>query len=95
MHAQIIYFVTISLLYLFSFLFFSFFFSSILFFLYSFTVSSQGTNVDEAKVMIGSSGMKILPVDNLDEAARLAVKLSNIIGIARDAKVDVQFEIPL
>ncbi len=51
--------------------------------------------MDEAKVMIGSSGMKILPVDNLDEAARLAVKLSNIIGIARDAKVDVQFEIPL
>ena len=30
----------------------------------------QGTNVDEAKVMIGSSGLKILPVDNLDEAAR-------------------------
>jgi hypothetical protein len=26
--------------------------------------------VDEAKVMIGSSGLKILPVDNLDEAAR-------------------------
>merc|ERR1712088_841019 len=35
-------------------------------------VRLQGTNVDEAKVMIGSSGMKILPVDNLDEAARLA-----------------------
>jgi hypothetical protein len=31
---------------------------------------NQGTNVDEAKVMIGSSGLKILPVDNLDEAAR-------------------------
>ena len=30
----------------------------------------QGTNVDEAKVMIGSAGLKILPVDNLDEAAR-------------------------
>ena len=26
--------------------------------------------MDEAKVMIGSSGLKILPVDNLDEAAR-------------------------
>merc|ERR1712088_944773 len=47
-------------------------------------VRLQGTNVDEAKVMIGSSGMKILPVDNLDEAARLAAKLSNIVGIARD-----------
>jgi len=30
----------------------------------------MGTNVDEAKVMIGSAGLKILPVDNLDEAAR-------------------------
>lgn len=55
----------------------------------------QGTNVDEAKVMIGSSGMKILPVDNLDEAARLAVKLSNIIGMARDAHLDVKFELPI
>ena len=55
----------------------------------------QGTNVDEAKVMIGSSGMKILPVDNLDEAARLAVKLSNIVGIARDAHLDVNFQLPI
>ena len=55
----------------------------------------QGTNVDEAKVMIGSSGLKILPIDNLDEAARLVCKLSNIVGIARDAHVDVNFEIPI
>merc|ERR1712012_1011106 len=53
-------------------------------------VRLQGTNVDEAKAMIGSSGMKILPVDNLDEAARLAVKLSNIVGIAKTAHVDVK-----
>ena len=45
--------------------------------------------------MIGSAGLKILPVDNLDEAARLAVKLSNIMGLARAAHVDVKFEIPL
>jgi hypothetical protein len=30
----------------------------------------QGTRVDEAKVMIAAAGLKILPVDNLDEAAR-------------------------
>ena len=60
-----------------------------------FVVVFQGTNVDEAKVMIGSSGMKILPVDNLDEAARLAVKLSNIVGIARDAHLDVNFQLPI
>merc|ERR1712012_434679 len=58
-------------------------------------VRLQGTRVDEAKVMIGSSGMKILPVDNLDEAARLAVKLSNIVGIARDADLNVNFQLPI
>lgn len=39
--------------------------------------------------------MKILPVDNLDEAARLAVKLSSIVGLARQAKLSVNFEIPI
>uniref|UniRef100_A0A1B6FWG5 Succinate--CoA ligase [ADP-forming] subunit beta, mitochondrial n=1 Tax=Cuerna arida TaxID=1464854 RepID=A0A1B6FWG5_9HEMI len=55
----------------------------------------QGTNVDDAKVLIASSAMKILPCDNLDEAARLAVKLSSIVGLARAAKLDVNFEMPL
>merc|ERR1711936_588834 len=54
-------------------------------------VRLQGTNVDEAKVMIGSSGLKILPVDNLDEAARLSCKLSKIVAVARDAHVLVNF----
>merc|ERR1712241_340266 len=58
-------------------------------------VRLQGTNVDEAKVMIATSGMKILPVDNLGEAARLAVKLSNIVGIARDADLNVNFQLPI
>jgi succinyl-CoA synthetase beta subunit len=55
----------------------------------------QGTNVDDAKVLIASSGMKILACDNLDEAARLAVKLSGIVKLARSAKVDINFEIPI
>ena len=55
----------------------------------------QGTNVDDAKVLIANSGMKILPCDNLDEAARLAVKLSNIVSLAKSARLDVNFEIPL
>merc|ERR1712158_8562 len=54
-------------------------------------VRLQGTMVDEAKVLIASSGLKILPVDNLDEAARLAVKLSAIMTIAKDAHVPVNF----
>merc|ERR1712165_135201 len=58
-------------------------------------VRLQGTNVDEAKAMIGSSGLKILPVDNLDEAARLSCKLSKIVAISRDAHLDVKFEMPI
>merc|ERR1712172_237852 len=58
-------------------------------------VRLQGTNVDEAKVMIGSSGLKILPVDNLDEATRLSCKLSKIVAVARDAHLDVKFEMPI
>merc|ERR1712203_788527 len=58
-------------------------------------VRLQGTNVDEAKVMIGSAGLKILPVDNLDEAARLSVKLSGIMNLARSAHLGVKFEMPI
>merc|ERR1739846_170968 len=58
-------------------------------------VRLQGTMLDEAKVMIGSSGLKILPVDNLDEAARLSCKLSKIVAVARDAHLDVKFEMPI
>lgn len=55
----------------------------------------QGTNVDEAKVLIANSGLKILPCDNLDEAARLAVKLSSIVSLAKAARLDVHFEMPI
>ncbi|KAJ9574135.1 hypothetical protein L9F63_008468, partial [Diploptera punctata] len=55
----------------------------------------QGTNVDDAKVIVATSGLKILACDTLDEAARLVVKLSDIVGLAKSAKLDVNFEIPL
>merc|ERR1711885_4431 len=58
-------------------------------------VRLQGTMVDEAKVLIAASGMKILPVSDLDEAARLSCKLSKIVAISRDAHLDVKFEIPI
>jgi len=54
-------------------------------------VRLQGTMVDEAKVLIASSGMKILPVNDLDEAARLTVKLSKIVEIAKEAHVSIKF----
>ena len=50
---------------------------------------TQGTRVDEAKVLIGSSGMKILPVSDLEEAARLSVKLSKIVSMAKDAHISI------
>jgi len=48
-------------------------------------VRLQGTMVDEAKVLIAAAGLKILPCSDLEEAARLAVKLSKIVEIAKDA----------
>merc|ERR1719479_115354 len=58
-------------------------------------VRLQGTNVNEAKVMIGSAGLKILPVSDLEEAARLSVKLSQIVAMAKAAHLDVKFEVPI
>lgn len=55
----------------------------------------QGTQVDDAKALIAASKLKIIACDNLDEAAKMAVKLSQIVGLARSASVDVKFELPL
>ena len=43
--------------------------------------------MDEAKVLIATSGMKILPVSDFEEAARLSVKLSKIMALAKDAHI--------
>ena len=53
--------------------------------------AKQGTRVDEAKVLIATSGLKIMPVSDLEEAARIAVKLSKIVEIAKEVKVNVSF----
>ena len=50
----------------------------------------KGTNVDEAKVLFGYSGLKILPISDLEEAARLACKLSKIMELSKTAGVSVQ-----
>lgn len=54
----------------------------------------QGTNVNEAKLLIKNSKLRILPRDDLDEAANLAVHLAQIVHLAREVKMDVNFEIP-
>lgn len=58
-------------------------------------VRLQGTRVEDAKALIAASDMKIIACDNLDEAAKMVVKLSYIVSIAKEAEVDVKFELPL
>ncbi|ORZ31440.1 hypothetical protein BCR44DRAFT_1487808 [Catenaria anguillulae PL171] len=54
-------------------------------------VRLQGTKVDEAKQLIKQSGLKIVSEDDLDEAAKKAVALSQITQIAKGANVNVSF----
>ncbi|XP_065056029.1 succinate--CoA ligase [ADP-forming] subunit beta, mitochondrial-like [Rhopilema esculentum] len=58
-------------------------------------VRLQGTKVDDAKALIATSGLRILPVDNLEDAARLVVKLASIVELAQAADVHVNFELPI
>uniref|UniRef100_A0A2K5NB68 Succinate--CoA ligase [ADP-forming] subunit beta, mitochondrial n=1 Tax=Cercocebus atys TaxID=9531 RepID=A0A2K5NB68_CERAT len=58
-------------------------------------VRLQGTRVDDAKALIAGSGLKILACDDLDEAARMVVKLSEIVTLAKQAHVDVKFQLPI
>ncbi|XP_034664769.1 succinate--CoA ligase [ADP-forming] subunit beta, mitochondrial isoform X2 [Drosophila subobscura] len=57
-------------------------------------VRLQGTKVKEARELIRASGLKILARDDLDKAADLAVHLAQIVKLAREMKMDVNFEIP-
>ncbi|KAJ3131508.1 hypothetical protein HDU88_003393 [Geranomyces variabilis] len=58
-------------------------------------VRLQGTEVDAAKKLIKESGLRIISVDDLDVAASKAVQMSNIVGMARKAGVQVKFELPI
>lgn len=54
----------------------------------------QGTKVTEARKLVAESGLRIVPRDDLDEAAALVVQLSEIVALAKKAGVEVQFDIP-
>ncbi|KAJ2343302.1 beta' subunit, partial [Coemansia erecta] len=56
-------------------------------------VRLQGTNVDEGKKLINESGIAIFPCDDLDKAADLVVKLSDITSLAQ--KVGVHAKLSL
>lgn len=48
----------------------------------------------EARELIRNSGLKILARDDLDKAADLSVHLAQIVKLAREMNMDVNFEIP-
>jgi len=58
-------------------------------------VRLQGTKVDEAKALIGNSGLKILSCDSLDEAAKMSVKMAEIVELTKDQAFNVSFALPL
>ncbi|KAF9364292.1 Succinate--CoA ligase [ADP-forming] subunit beta, mitochondrial [Mortierella sp. NVP85] len=58
-------------------------------------VRLQGTEVNEAKKLIAESGLRIITADDLDDAAGKSVKLSKMVNMAREAKINVSFELPI
>ncbi|KAI8929653.1 ATP-grasp domain-containing protein [Entophlyctis helioformis] len=56
-------------------------------------VRLQGTEVEAAKKLIAESGLRMYSIDDLDEAASKAVKLSNIVALAKQAGVSVKFDL--
>ncbi|CAH8432328.1 unnamed protein product [Schistosoma turkestanicum] len=57
-------------------------------------VRLQGTKVADAKAVLATSHMKIAGCSDLDDAAKMAVKLANIVHLAREASINVNFELP-
>jgi len=43
--------------------------------------------------MMKNSGMKIMSIDNLDEAAMIVARMSMIVGLSKEANLDVEFNI--
>ena len=57
-------------------------------------VRLQGNMVQKAKEMLKESGLRIIPADDLDEAADKACTLAEIVKLARSVNVDVKFKAP-
>ncbi|CAD5210528.1 unnamed protein product [Bursaphelenchus okinawaensis] len=58
-------------------------------------VRLQGTKVSDAKALIANSKLRILACDSLDEAAKMVVKLSSIVELAKEASVQVDFQLSI
>ena len=55
----------------------------------------QGTNVEEARALIESSGFRMIIADDLDDAASKAVRISDIVKQAEEIQIGVSFELPI
>ena len=49
----------------------------------------------EAIELVESSGLRVIPAADLDEAAEKAVRAAHIVNLAKKAKLNVSFELPL
>ncbi|XP_070538329.1 succinate--CoA ligase [ADP-forming] subunit beta, mitochondrial-like [Ptychodera flava] len=58
-------------------------------------VRLQGTQVDDARALMAASQLRILACSDLGEAAKMAVRLSTIVNLAKEAAVEVKFKLPL
>lgn len=50
--------------------------------------------MNEARKIISESGLRIVPRDDLDEAAKLVVQLAEIVNLGKKAGVEVKFNFP-
>jgi hypothetical protein len=64
------------------------FFSPLFFFFFS------GTNQAQALKLIEASKLRIIPADDLNDAAQKAVHIANIAQIANKINISVNFEAP-
>uniref|UniRef100_A0A0R3S4X0 Succinate--CoA ligase [ADP-forming] subunit beta, mitochondrial n=1 Tax=Elaeophora elaphi TaxID=1147741 RepID=A0A0R3S4X0_9BILA len=57
-------------------------------------VRLQGTRVEDAKALIAAAKLRMISCDDLDQAAKMVVKLSGIVQVARSVPIDVSFQLP-
>ena len=55
----------------------------------------QGTNVEKAGELIENSGYRMIVAQDLDQAAKKAVKIADIVKQAEEVDVGVSFQLPL
>jgi len=58
-------------------------------------VRLQGTNVEAARKIMEESGLRLIAATDLDEAAKKAVRIVDIVKLAEQADLDISFQLPL